>query len=135
MEELSPEDVELVVRGDLSRLPKLAQHNHEDLRRAWAQSSHPQLTARTVLDVLLGLRRGDVTAKQAYQWAGFLFSGYGGSSELPVKPLDFEYDPKDQDRISQIIMRLEQMEDAVDGPISEAELDRMISLMERGQNE
>lgn len=131
MEELTPEDLEVVVRGDMSRLAKLAHHGHDDLRRAWSKSSHPQLTARTVLNVLVALRRGDVSPKQVHQWAGFLFSGYSGSTTLPLKPLDFEYDPADEDRISEIIMRLEQMEDAVDGPISLPELDRLISKMEQ----
>jgi hypothetical protein len=131
MEELKPEDLEIVIRGDLSPLPKLARHSHEDLRRAWSHSSHPKLTVRTVLRVLNALRRGEVAAKQVHEWAGFLFSGYSSSATFPLKRLDFEYDPVDEDRIAEIVMRLEQMEDAVDGPISRDELDRMISKLER----
>jgi len=132
MEDLTPEDLEVVVGGDVSLLSKLSGHNHDDLRRAWARSSHPKLSARAVLRVLVALRRGEVTAKQVHDWAGFLFSGYSASATFPLKTLDFEYDPVDEDRIAEVMMRLEQMEDDLDGPISEVELDRMISKMEHG---
>jgi len=132
MERLRPEDIELVVRGDLAALPKLAQYTHEDLRQAWARSSHPLLTAATVLSVLTALRRGQATAKEAHDWAGFLFSGYTGSVPLPLTRLDIEYDPADENRIAEVIMRLEQTEDDLDGPITDAELDRMISVVKQG---
>lgn len=73
-----------------------------------------------------------MTAKEAHDWAGFMFSGYTGSAPLPLKRLDIEYDPADEDRIAEVIMRLEQMEDDLDGPITDVELDRMISKMEHG---
>lgn len=127
MEKLDGKDIELVVAGDVQRLPLLAQHTHEELRQAWQRSKRPRVTRQGLLRVLMGVRRGEVTQEQAADWAGFIFSGYTSSAKLPLQRLGIEYDPADEDLVARVVMRLEQIGDDVDGPMSVVELEELLA--------
>jgi hypothetical protein len=120
-----------VVEGDLDALSTILAASHSDLLDAAAKL--PQLTiSRTALIRVLSVwRSGRYTAGDVGQWASFVRSGFvPEKTSGAVRPIDIEYDVSDEELIVEIIGRLDEIGDKIDGEIDENEQKEMLRLLE-----
>jgi len=119
-----------IVAGDVSQLATVRASNHADLVEASRQGPKLQLTKQALAQVLSAWKRGDFSDKEVQEWASFVRRGYAKSSGAqPIRPIDIQYDPLSEDVIVEIISRLDELGDTIDGTISEAELKKMLQLL------
>lgn len=57
--------------------------------------------------------------------------GYFDSSGQALRPVQIEYESDSEDLIAEIISRLDELGDTVDGSIGDEELDRLLKSFER----
>jgi hypothetical protein len=82
---------------------------------------------RTWTSVLRRLQRRDITPTDAQRWASSVRRGYvAGVHDGPVLPLDITYEAQYEDRIVEVLARLEEIGDAVDGALSDADVQHLI---------
>ena len=90
------------------------------------------VTSKSIVRVLTALKDRAVTAQDVQAWASFVRRGYvAGMTNQPVKPLTIEYEQLYEDAIVEIIDRLDQLGDLIDGTIDETMLDTMIAKVSR----
>ncbi|AMS41597.1 MULTISPECIES: hypothetical protein [Aminobacter] len=120
-----------IVAGDLSGIPVLKAASHADLLDAAARL--PQLTiARPALaKVLKSWRSGHCSADVVQQWASFARRGYiAGGVRGAVRPIDIEYDALDENLIVEVIGRLDEIGDIIDGEVDDNEREAMLRILE-----
>jgi hypothetical protein len=84
-------------------------------------------TSKALLKVLGQLRRHEVTAGEVQKWASFIRRGYvAGIGGKTVVPLLIEYEPTTEDVIVEVIARLDEIGDAIDGVVSDDEIDMFV---------
>lgn len=116
-----------VVVGDLDGLSAVTSAHHSDLLKASA--ALPRLTiSRTALVRLLTVwSSGRSTADEVQRWASFVRRGYcSGQTSYALHPVDIAYDPRDEELIVEIVGRLDEIGDGVDGDIDEGERAEML---------
>ncbi len=119
-----------IVEGDLSGLSAILVANHGDLLDAAAK--RPQLTiSRPALRrVLTAWHSGLCTAGDVQHWASFIRRGYIAKTVSGgVVPINIGYDPNDEDMIADIIGRLDEIGDKIDGDIGESEQTEMLKAL------
>ena len=129
---LSAQDVVRSVGGDITAF-EILKRNPRRLTQLFG-SSVPNLvvTSDAVGDVLRALRDRRVSPQQAQQWASFIRRGYlTGANDGPLRPLSIEYDPEHEDVIVEILSRLDELGDVVDGHVSDDELSTMLGELSR----
>lgn len=116
------------VGGDITAFEALRQNPNQLARLSSYSAPKLVVTLEAVRDVLSALRDGRVSPQQAQQWASFVRRGYiAGTTKGPVRPLKIEYDHVHEDAIIEIISRLDEIGDAIDGEVSDEELSAMLS--------
>ncbi|GAB1361481.1 hypothetical protein MASR1M32_07170 [Rhodobacter sp.] len=116
-----------VVQGDLTGLPSVLSADQADLIEAAAQLPELRLTRRATADVLQAWCDGRWSAKEVQKWASFVRRGFvAEQSAGPIRPVDITYDTDGEDTIVEIIARLDEIGDLVDGLVDEAEREDMI---------
>jgi hypothetical protein len=114
-----------VLDGDVAAIVEL---RPEDLRGA---SEELIVRREAMLKVLRLFRRQESTPEHVQRWASFLRRGYVADSHGGlVKPLPIGYEPDVEDAMIEIVARLDEIGDAIDGVVSESELDAMIHRLE-----
>jgi hypothetical protein len=104
----------------------LSRYPHANLERCAQSLPRLVLTRDGLGNVLLALERGDVPAGLVNSWACFIRRGYVPGGSGPIRPLQVDYDPAAEDLISEIVGRLSELGDSIDGEISPQELAGMI---------
>jgi hypothetical protein len=135
MTELSDQSLLLaVVDGDLSAFAQLRKRS--PARIDAQRDSLPVLTVtkQAVLRVLIALQSNAVSPAAVQQWASFIRWGFFGWVEEPRRPLNIEYESVAEDIIVEIIARLDELGDEIDGTISAEELKQMINNIAYGEN-
>jgi DNA-binding MarR family transcriptional regulator len=115
-----------VVGGDLKAFATLLKQppgKIDDLRDLLPKLT---VTSEGVLRVLKALQNKDFSAEFIQQWASFIRRGYFGSVDGPRRPIYIQYDPSTEDQLVNIIGRLDELGDLIDGEITDEELVRMI---------
>jgi len=116
--------------GDLSRLVTLLKAEHEQVRCAREQLSEYRLTRAAVLKVLLGLKDGAFSLSAVQEWASFMRCGFvGAPGGAPVQPIEIDWDPDAQDIIADVLSRLDELGDTIDGTVDEHEVNEMIARL------
>lgn len=91
-----------------------------------AASMGPLLLSRSALRAALtALRAGTVGSAEAQQWASFMKRGAGTGN----RPVDIEWE--DEDLFADVLMRMDELGDLVDGTMSIAEIDQHIASLGR----
>jgi hypothetical protein len=122
---------ERVVAGDAGSLAILAEAPHDQLLEA-AAGANLTVGGDSVARVLQSLDRHEIGQAQAQRWGSFVRRGYvaGRGDQGPVKPLPIDYDPTYEDIITEIISRLDEIGDVVDGDVpSSAEIGGYLALL------
>lgn len=81
--------------------------------------------------VLVALQNKDVSPELVQQWASFIRRGYFGSVVAHRRPIDIQYEPAAEDRIAEVISRLDELGDLIDGEIADNDLAEMIEGIDR----
>jgi hypothetical protein len=80
--------------------------------------------------VLRGLEGRTVSPEEAQRWASFVRRGYfGRSGGDPIQPLDIAYEEESEDAIVEVVARLDEIGDAVDGEVSPKEIRELLQLL------
>ena len=119
-----------VVEGDLSYLDQLLGYPHATIEQAFHQAEQLFLTRAAVLNVLTGLKEGTLDPKTVQQWASLMRRGYVGRATegQPVRPVEIEYEPEFEGPISEVLSRLDELGDIIDGEIDQNELTELTML-------
>jgi hypothetical protein len=120
------QDLVATVGGDLEAFTRLLRQPPDRLDSQ--KDSLPQLIVTKVglLRVLLALQHKDASPELVQQWASFIRRGYFGSEKGHRCPIEIQYDPSMEDQIVEVLARLDELGDLVDGEITDIELSEMI---------
>ena len=120
-----------VVEGDLSCLDQLIGYSQAAIERAYRQVERLLLTKAAVLRVLASLKVENFDPNTAQQWASLMRRGYigGNVDDPPVTPIKIEYEPEFEEPISEVLSRLDELGDIVDGEIDQFELTELAMLL------
>jgi len=118
------------VEGDPGAFAVISAQPQETIRQLRAAQGDLVLTRDAVRAVLEDLEAGRIIPEQAQQWASFVRRGYvAGNSSDPVGsvvPIDIEYDAGDEETIAEVLGRLDEIGDVVDGTLGSDEIGEMI---------
>lgn len=119
-----------IVEGDLNSLPTVRIASHREL---WdtAAKLPPLVVSRSVLaKVLEEWRLGLFAAEDIQQWASFIRRGYvAGMASDEIQPVPIEFDASDEALIAEIIGRLDEIGDQIDGHIDACEQEEMLRAL------
>jgi hypothetical protein len=125
--ELDLETLQAAVEGDFQAFESLQRRSHVELRNH-SESQEFTLTSVALRQVLQKLLEEQITPDDVQKWASFVRRGYiAGRTESPVIPIDIAYDPRAEEEVADVISRLDEIGDSVDGEIDDDELRRMIA--------
>lgn len=119
------------VQGDLGSFARLAEQPSTAVRES-AQSLVDQplvLTTASLRKVLTAFQRHEVSSDLVQQWASFVRWGFLPHDTEPGRPIAIEYDPPTEDRIVEVIARMDELGDPIDGEIADDELAKMIGSL------
>jgi len=118
--------------GDASVLDSLLAAPHAHLIEAARRVPRLHVGKHALLRILSDWKRGAVSVSQVQRWASFVKRGYGPQSAAePVRPVDFVFDQASESLIVDVLGRLDELGDTIDGTISQEELNRMIERLEQ----
>ncbi len=119
-----------VVNGDLYALPVILEADQSELLQAAANLPQLMITKITMIRVLTALRCGDITADRVQQWASFVRRGYvSGKGSGGIQPIDIAYDKGNEELIAEIIARLDEIGDLIDGEVDAIEQQEMLTAL------
>ncbi|MEW6776849.1 MAG: hypothetical protein AB1405_11180 [Bdellovibrionota bacterium] len=129
---LTPNGLASVIGGDLTNLDVVLSASHSDLFACSEQITGIIVTPKIVLRVLRSLRDGMENPARVQAWASFLRRGFvsNPSAKEPISPIDIAFSSTFEDEIVEVLGRLDELGDLIDGNISEKELDGMIARLE-----
>jgi hypothetical protein len=123
--------VNQVLSGSTEALSRLLDVDQHELIHA-AGDADLVLGSDAVAEVLRGIARRSIDGVVAQRWASFVRRGYfeGRRQSGSIKPLVIEYEPRHEEVIAEIVSRLDQIGDRVDGELpSDVEIDLFLQLL------
>jgi hypothetical protein len=114
--------VERAIAGDLSALDRLAGAPWSDIVASVEDRSF-ELASEAVVGVARRLQRGEFTGGDAQRWASFVRRGFiaGVTLGFPVTPLVIDYEAAHEDAIVEVVARLDEIGDVIDGEVPDDE--------------
>lgn len=120
-----------VVEGDVNRLSTVMTADHLELLDAAAKLSPLSVSRSALTRVLKEWRSGHCSADDVQQWASFVRRGYvSGRPYDGLRRIDIEYDAIDEELIVEIIGRLDEIGDLIDGRIDDNEQEEMLRALQ-----
>lgn len=130
---LTSQDLFNALQGDLQTFSLLVKESHKDIVAYSMARTPSQLTVTTaaVRKVLLALLKGEAAPELVQRWASFVRWGFfvNPSSTERVRPLYIEYDPQFEDEIVEVIGRLDEIGDLIDGEVGPDEIRAMLRTL------
>jgi hypothetical protein len=124
--------ITFVLAGDAAAARDLKACSQDQLLAAQARLGPLLLTRSAVRRVIDALRTAAITPEVAQEWASFVRRGYIAQAvAAPVRPLEIEFDPTDEDKIADSVARLDEIGDVVDGEIDAAELTELTRQLDQ----
>lgn len=119
-----------VVAGDLNCLAKVLRAGHPAIREAAARLPQLVVTRSALARVLKDWSLGLFSAEHVQKWASFIRRGYvSGGASGQVRPIHVAYDPKNEELVVEILGRLDELGDQVDGQLGTSELEQMLQAL------
>jgi hypothetical protein len=110
-------DVQQVIGGDVASLAVLPTVPQSLLLEEVGNVSLV-VDRESVARVLRSLDRHEVEGEDVQQWASFVRRGFvAGEGRGPIKPLSIEYELAYEDAIADIISKLDEIGDVIDGEV------------------
>lgn len=128
------QELKKIVSGDLS---ELTDNFERKLKEALIKNLPlPTLTLAKhgVLKVIDGLQRGKFPPALVQKWASFMKRGYIDLSlSNPVSPIEIEYDQESEEEIVEVLSRLDEIGDSIDGEVEPEEIEKWTMLLSEEQ--
>ena len=128
------QDLASSLQGDVAAFARLEQQPHAVLVQWAAQLPVLILGPDGVLAVLEALEQQTAATPLIQRWASFVSRGYlanGGTQGWePIKPLDIPYVVAAEDQIIEVLARLNELGDIVDGTIDTDELHELVASLQ-----
>jgi hypothetical protein len=119
-----------IVAGDLNCLAVVLSASHRALSDAAAKLPPLLVSRSTLTKVLEDWHRGLFSAQDIQKWASFVRRGYvSGGAFGATRPIPIEYDAEDEALIVDIISRLDEIGDQIDGHIDAREVEEMLRAL------
>ena len=141
MDKITPHDLYEAVSGNLKAFSRIKGQSLATLQQIPKELSALVVTPKAVRAVLLALQQQQVPPYLVQQWASFVRRGYfanpdgqPGPATQPIAPIDIEYDLSFEDQIAEIISRLDEIGDLIDGEVTDAEIAIMLQSLEADSN-
>jgi hypothetical protein len=116
--------------GDLSAFSYLLERPELVLEAARTPSPDRVLTAEGVRKVLVALQRRMADPDLVQHWASFMRRGYIGSAHRgPIQPIDILLEPAADAAITEILSRLDEIGDTIDGEVGSNEVAEMLTTL------
>jgi hypothetical protein len=129
MKELSDRRILLAaVDGDLDAFEELVQRPPDRIEAQANSLPGLMVTKEAVARILEAMQQG-ASQSVVQQWASFVRRGYFAQAKGSSHPIEIEYETSAEDRIADIVARLDELGDLIDGVISDDELAEMLSDM------
>ena len=129
-----PRDVNGLVRsavaGDVLAARGLEAYANDEIQSIGSAAGDLTLTCAAVARVLFDFQAGRVDASDVMRWAYFVQKGYVPGRSGPTKALPINYEPENEDSIAEVIGRLTELGDLIDGIVSREELRRLLGLVQ-----
>jgi hypothetical protein len=121
-----PNELERAVSADVDALAAILDRRQSEIVRLRAHVPSLVVTIDTARSVLGRLQQGTISPAQAQRWASFVRRGYvEGHSGGPVQPIAIEFEPAAEDEIAEIVSRLDEIGDLIDGNLTSEEIEAM----------
>ncbi len=122
--------VAAVLKGDVAHLPTVVAASHPELQEAAANLPQLSVSRSALTRILYEWRSGHCAAADVQKWASFVRRGYiSGKTNGPLHPIDVQYDASDEELIVEIIGRLDEIGDIIDGYIDDEEQAEMLKTL------
>jgi hypothetical protein len=119
-----------VVAGDLNCLSRVLSASHPAIQEATARLPRLVVSPSALAKVLKDWSLGLFSAEHVQKWASFVRRGYiSGGASGQVRPIQVDYDSKNEELIVEILGRLDELGDQVDGQIGTSELEEMLQAL------
>lgn len=123
-------DLQKAIEGDLSAFDKLNKPTNHKLIASKETSHKLTLKTKAVTLILRELLEDRVNPILVQEWASFIKRGYfPNANTSPIRAIDIEYDPVCEDKIAEVIARLDEIGDLIDGTIAKDEIALMLASM------
>lgn len=120
------------IAGDVTALSAIRNVPQDELVEA-AREMHLVLTPDSLARVLRQLRSHEIEGTDAQRWASLVRWGLGGRASGPVQTIDVEYQSDYDQEIADIVGRLEEIGDIVDGDVPTGdEISRYLAALGSG---
>jgi hypothetical protein len=118
-----------VLSGDVRALDRLARFGPHVVSALLEGPGAPVLSVGAVVSVVRGYAGGQLPQDQVQRWAAFMRWGYFGGPGAPKDAVAVEYDPRREFDINEVIGRLDELGDLIDGELREGEAEEMIRIL------
>lgn len=119
--------LEKAIRGDLESFCLVLQQSHSTIREWSTSLPHLVLNKEALVEVLKALQLGYASPELVQKWASFVRRGYVARGlDEPVQPIAIDYEPLHESEIAEVVSRLDEIGDTIDGEIGPDEMSAMI---------
>lgn len=119
-----------LLEGDLNSLETVCDVGHRELLEAAAKLPRLFVSRSALAKVLEDWGRGLFTAGDIQRWASFIRRGYvSGTASGELRPIEIEYDADDEELIVEIVGRLDEIGDRIDGYVDAREQEEMLRAL------
>ena len=124
--------MQALLEGDLGQLWLVREIDQGTLYEG-TRADQPYLVTPAIVHRVLSHYRADPpgTAVDVQLWAQFVRNGFGPGPEGPIECIDIEYDIEAEDAIVNALGRMNELGDEIDGVITTAEADKLLSVLEQ----
>lgn len=121
-----------IMDGELRDLPTILSSSHSEIENATTKLPQLSVSRSSLIKVLSEWRLGHITADDVQRWASFVKRGYvSGKAIGRLRPINIQYDAVDEDLIVEIVGRLDEIGDQVDGFIDDNEQNQMLQTLKK----
>lgn len=130
MKKISPIDLLSCIQGNVSIIKKLKLLDHEKIRNLFKKVAPIIMTKQYIYNALQNFKNGKSKQSDLQEWASFIRRGYLPSPKsTSISPLKIDYQREDEDVIVEVIAKLDQIGDKVDGKISKSDVDCLLNYL------
>lgn len=123
--------LQATIEGDLDQFSVVLGARHAQLVQAAEKLPLFSISSTALLRVLNQWRKGRLDASDIQKWASFIRHGFViGLEDGPIHPIEISYETATEDVIAEIIGRITEIGDVIDGTIDDLEREQMLAVLQ-----
>lgn len=125
-------DLQAVIDGNFAAFERLKRQSNQTILENREKLDELILTTGTLAHILNAYWRGELAPEILGEWASFIRWGSFMSPEserIRSVDINIEYDPSFEDEIIEIIGRLDEIGDIIDGEVNKDEVESMLKTI------